>query len=357
MSWQGIHGHERVVEQFRRCLQRGRLGSTFLFVGPSGVGKRTFALKLAQSLLCERHSEEALDSCGQCPGCVQVESRTHPDLEVIGLPKNKKFIPIDTFIGDKQHRNRAGLCPRIAMRPARGRRKIAIIDDADHLNQEGANCLLKTLEEPPPRSMLILIGTSPQRQLPTIRSRSQIITFQPLDIDTVTQLLVERELLEDPSAAPELAALSKGSLSTALEMAAEDVGKFREAFYRALGDHDWDSQRLATSVTEFVNAAGKDAPSKRSRLRQVLEMAIDFYEQLMRGVAGERISAEALLAEHVTRLSVTWPGDATRVADCIDQCLAGLGYVAANANIATAIDAWVDELHRAALGESATLQP
>ena len=75
---------------------------------------------------------------------------------------------------------REGLCHDIALKPFRGGRKIAIIDDADYLNQEGANCLLKTLEEPPEKSVIILIGTSQQRQLPTIRSRCQIVRFAPL---------------------------------------------------------------------------------------------------------------------------------------------------------------------------------
>ena len=356
MSWQGIHGHDAVVEMFRRGIGRGRLGSTFLFVGPSGIGKRTFAIKLAQALLCETQPTEQLDPCGQCAGCIQVQSLTHPDLEVVGLPKDKKFIPIDTFIGDKQHRNREGLCPRIAMRPMRGRRKIAIIDDADHLNQEGANCLLKTLEEPPPSSVLILIGTSPQRQLPTIRSRCQIIPFRPLTQELVQHILTENQLLEDSGASLlEAAMLSQGSLSVAMELASEDMIKFREILLQTLGTYDWDSLRLASGITEFVNGAGKDAPSKRLRLRQVIEMTIGFYSQLLRGVAGLEIGGDSLLCEHASRLTMSWPSEATRVADCIDRCLAGLGYINANANIATAIDAWVDELHQATLGKTPIL--
>ena len=80
MSWQGIEGHDAVVEQFRRALERGRLASTFLFVGPPGIGKRTFALKLAQTLLCQRRDQVAMNPCGDCANCVQVLAGTHPDL-------------------------------------------------------------------------------------------------------------------------------------------------------------------------------------------------------------------------------------------------------------------------------------
>ena len=90
MTWHGIEGHDEVVEQFRRALRRGRLASSFLFAGPPGIGKRTFALKLAQALLCERRPAEALDPCGECPGCVQAAAGTHPDVETVAKPKEKE---------------------------------------------------------------------------------------------------------------------------------------------------------------------------------------------------------------------------------------------------------------------------
>ena len=85
--WQGIHGHDQIVEQFRRALRRGRLASSFLFAGPAGVGKRTFALKLAAALLCDNRAEEDLDPCGECPACVQVAAGTHPDVEIVAKPE------------------------------------------------------------------------------------------------------------------------------------------------------------------------------------------------------------------------------------------------------------------------------
>ena len=215
MTWQGIEGHDPVVEQFRRALRRGRLASTFLFIGPAGIGKRALALKLAQGLLCERAREVELAPCGGCSACQQVEARTHPDLLLISKPPEASFIPLRLFIGDDDQRLREGLCHDIALKPFRGGRKIAVIDDADFFNQEGANCLLKTLEEPPPKSVIILIGTSEQKQLPTIRSRSQIVRFQPLSQETVAQLLLTKNFVQEPQAAARLAALSEGSVQRA----------------------------------------------------------------------------------------------------------------------------------------------
>ena len=194
-----IVGHEHVFETFRRALGQRRLASTFLFVGPPGIGKWTTALSLAQALLCETTPPDELQACQTCPGCQQVAAWTHPDLLLVQKPDDKNFIPIELFIGDREHRMREGLCHEIALKPFRGGRRIAIIDDADYLNQEGANCLLKTLEEPPADSLIILIGTSQQRQLPTIRSRCQIIRFQPLTDVQVATLLADANVIEDRS--------------------------------------------------------------------------------------------------------------------------------------------------------------
>ena len=142
----------------RLCRAAGWRARSCLW-GLPGIGKRTFALKLAQGLLCERVPEERLDPCGECPSCHQVRGADRiPTWRLIGKPADKAFIPLELLIGDAEHRMRAGLCYNIALKPYSGRRKVAIIDDADYLNKEGANCLLKTLEEPPPQ-----VGADPDR--------------------------------------------------------------------------------------------------------------------------------------------------------------------------------------------------
>jgi DNA polymerase-3 subunit delta' len=322
MSWDEIREHEPVLAAFRRAAERGRLASTFLFVGPPGVGKRTFALKLAQALLCETNAESQLKPCGDCWSCLHLAAGTHPDLELISKPEDKAFIPVATFIGDDEHRNREGLRHRIALKPMRGRRKMAIIDDADYLNAEGANSLLKTLEEPPPRSVLILIGTSAQRQLPTIRSRSQVIRFSPLAEATVERLLVDRELVEDRATAAELARLSEGSVQQAVELANPELRQFRESLFEMLRDVPLDSVRLAKTVGAFVDSAGKDAPVRRVRLKQTMGWAADYFRGVMLQMADDTS------------------------AECIELCLDAIGQVDANANQTTLIDAWLGRIAR-----------
>ena len=97
--WMDLEHHDDVAEQFRRILARGRLASTFLFVGPAGVGKRTFALRLAQTLLCQTRDPALLDPCGTCPACLQVRAETFPDLLQVGIPKGKNDIPVELLVG------------------------------------------------------------------------------------------------------------------------------------------------------------------------------------------------------------------------------------------------------------------
>lgn len=327
MSWSDILEHEEILAGFRRAVSRGRLASTFLFVGPPGVGKRTFALKLAQALLCEADEPQPLDPCGACPSCAQVAAGTHPDLEYVSKPDDKAFIPLELFIGDKEHRNREGLCHRIALKPMRGRRKIAIIDDADHLNVEGANCLLKTLEEPPPQSLIVLIGASVQRQLPTIRSRCQIVRFGPLSNTSVEQLLLRRALVETADEARQLARLSAGSVRRALGLREAEVREFREQLMRDLPHAGEDSVGLAKQIAQFVEAAGKEAPPRRARLRAVAGWAGDYFRDEMRRAAEE-------------------PRQAERSAQRLERTLAAIGHVDSNANVTTVVEAWIDDIAR-----------
>ena len=346
MSWQGIEGHDANVERFRRILAAGRLASTFLFVGPPGIGKRTFALKLAQALLCEVNADVELNPCGKCPSCQQVAAGSHPDLELVAKPADKSFIPVETFIGDRDHRMRDGLCHNISLKPYCGGRKIAIIDDADYLNQEGANCLLKTLEEPPPKSVIILIGSSEQTQLPTIRSRCQIVRFRPLQQEVIAALLRSLGEVATDSEAARLAALSHGSLQRAKQFVDAELGDFRGEFLARLAQLPDKAVGLATDVGAFVDAAGKDAPVRRERLKLVIMIAVDYYRALVRRASGLASSSDAGLASAVEAAIRSRSIDVEAVASCVERCLDAQSQVDANANQATLIECWIDDQAR-----------
>src|SRR4029079_14659081 len=101
MGWQGILGHDEIADRVRHAMAHNRLASTFLLVGPDGIGKRSFAIRIAQTLLCETRDPALLDPCGCCPGCVQVLAGTHPDLIMVRRPSGKSFIPLGLLKGDE----------------------------------------------------------------------------------------------------------------------------------------------------------------------------------------------------------------------------------------------------------------
>ena len=345
MAWLNIEGHDQLVERFRHALAQGRLASTFLFVGPEGIGKRSFALGLAQALLCQTRDERQLDPCGHCPGCAQVLAGTHPDLITLARPAGKSEIPVGLLKGDDTYPVEQSLVFNLAMRPFYGGRKVAILDDADFLNLAGANGLLKTLEEPPPGSVLILISTSADRQLPTIRSRSQIIRFQPLSETIVAGLLLKNRAVNDPAEAQRLAAFSGGSLARAAELAGDPgMWAFRSVLLERLSQHPLRSVVLAQTIIKFVDEAGKEASARRARLRSAIGFTVDFFRQLVRQLARLACDGDAELRSAVERAARQGGWDVESAGEAAERSLEALVHVDRNANLHTAIEAWLDDL-------------
>ncbi len=343
MSWHGVEGHDRVVELFRRALVRRRLATSFLFAGPAGIGKRTMALKLAQAMLCRERPEEALDPCETCPSCTMAVAGTHPDLDLVAKPADKSFLPLELLIGQRDKRREEGLCHNLSLKPSFGGRKIAVIDDADYLNEEGANCLLKTLEEPPPQSVLILISTSPAKQLPTIRSRCQLVRFRPLAPDIVAKLLAEKGLVADAGEARRLAEHSDGSVQRALELSDPALWAFRGKLLEGLSAAPPDSVRLAATVSAFIDEAGKEASARRGRLRLVVGFAAEYFQSLLKHGSGAPPPDDPELRRVVEQAARPLAGVAI-VAARLDRCLEALEQIDRNANQATLIEAWLDSL-------------
>jgi DNA polymerase-3 subunit delta' len=247
VSWERVRGHEAQAEAFARAVRRGRLAHAYLFVGPTGVGKRLFAVELAKALLCEAPPGDGrLEACDRCPACAQVEVGTHPDFFTAARPTESAEFPIALM---------RELCQHFSLKAARGRGKVVVIDDADDLNAESANCFLKTLEEPPPGSVLVLIGSSTDRQRPTITSRCQVVRFRPLPAETVGELL-QTGGVEDPETRERLARLGGGSPGQALALADPELWGFRRTLLTGLTRQRFDSVALAKAWTEFVQDAG-----------------------------------------------------------------------------------------------------
>jgi DNA polymerase III subunit delta' len=278
VSWHSIRGHDGVVAELRRFLAHGRFPHAMLFVGPEGVGKKSFARKLAQALLCESRPADSLDPCEACPGCLQVGAQTHPDFVEVGRPEEKHELPI-AVIRD--------LCEFFALKPARGLRKVALLDDADDLNEEAANAFLKTLEEPPPGAVLILIGTSVEIQLATIVSRCQVVRFEALPDADVAEILLEQGVAGDPADAARLAALGDGSVNRALGLADAGLERFRRALIDDLAaEHGFDPPALARRVLDHVKQAGKESVDQRRRASLLVGELSRFFRGVLWQTAG-----------------------------------------------------------------------
>lgn len=219
MTFAEFAGNARVVEVLRRAVRQNRLPHALIFAGPDGVGKRTLALMLARMLNC--HAQEAERPCGRCGPCRKILAESHPDVRVVTIKSDRKYIDIE------QARELTG---EIAYQPFEARFRVVVLDPADQMQAPAANSLLKTLEEPASRTVLILVTARPYMLLVTVRSRARILQFGTIAPAQIEEYMVQRMGKKRPEA--RLAALfSMGSLGAALQF---DSDSFREARAKAL---------------------------------------------------------------------------------------------------------------------------
>jgi len=245
-----VRGHERVRGILARALERDRLPPALLFAGPDGVGKKTLALVVAQAALCEQ--APAPEPCGACRPCRRVavaarperleelrrEADRHPDEDVW---RNFRLHP-DLVLAEGWWLTRSGrprtepeirvaqardLIAEIAGAPFEARRRVFVVDDAHTMNDEAQNALLKSLEEPPPRSHVILVSSAPHGLRQTIRSRCQQLRFGPLSRAAVAAFLAEREGLGEAESRVR-AARAGGSVGAALAVESEESARLRD---------------------------------------------------------------------------------------------------------------------------------
>ena len=164
-----IRGQDRVVERLRRAMTSERVPHAYLFAGPAGVGKHTTAVALAAAMNCERAPGEG---CGECATCERIGAGLHPDVVTLERQGASQTVPIEVI--------RTRVIPALGMAPHEARARFFLIEEATSLLGPAANALLKTLEEPPARTHFVLATASVGELLPTIRSRCQRVSFQPL---------------------------------------------------------------------------------------------------------------------------------------------------------------------------------
>jgi len=214
MSLSDVIGQDRAINIIRGTISRDRIPSSYLFAGESGIGKKFTAVNLAKVLNCQqlalkRGSAEArgselpdfsafellasgesprrpdfqasrlaVDCCDECPACKKIDGQTHPDFLMVTPEKSEIRVEEIRTIEEA-----------ISFAPYEGKRKVVIVDDAETMNASAANAFLKTLEEPPPRSLIILVSASPDRLPETIRSRCSSVNFSPLSPEKCEEVI------------------------------------------------------------------------------------------------------------------------------------------------------------------------
>lgn len=332
-------GHSLVLDSLRAALNRGRLGHAFLFVGESGIGKRRAAQHVAQGLLCSERSPIDLNPCGHCAECVQVAADNHPDFRQAAKPEDKHELPILTI---------QELCAWLALKSARSGRKVAIVDDADLMNDEAANCFLKTLEEPPAGTLLILLASSAETQLATIVSRCQVIRFGELSTDDAANVLLLLEAVDNAAEAKKLAQWGGGSVGRSLLLAQADWLAVRRTLQEKLSTDSLPAVALTDELQKFIEEAGKEAPAKRARAKHVIRLAADFYRDVLRYQIDPADchddDARPFLDRVARRL------DADILIDLIDRCLAADYHIGRFLHQSLAVDCWLDDLAQISAG-------
>lgn len=325
-------GNKPAKDTIRRYLVAGRLPNALLFAGPEGVGKKQFALAIAKSIVCTRG--ETGTACGVCPACHRAQVfkfppsdekdehkkvifSEHPDVGMV-IPYNRNIL-VDAIRALETEAN---------FRPFEAPARVFIIDDAHRMNDSPSNALLKTLEEPPATSHIFLVTSKPDALLPTIRSRSQILRFGPVDAAEIEQLLLTTHEYSQEDARI-VAAYAAGNVAAAVTA---DPAPYRERVRLAI-----EILRAAIVDADIVTLLRKaealaDAKNKEDfePLLDVLEAAINMVWSARLGMATRAETDIAELASHA---------DPTRLASWITQIEELRQTLAVNINRKVAVDA------------------
>lgn len=299
---QSLVGHGEAVRTLASAFGSGRLPHAWLICGPRGIGKATLAYRFARHVLSAGSAEESLFDSAEAPAgdalhvppdsavFHRVANRSHADLVGLELEINEKTKKLRTEISVEQVRR---LVPFFGKTAGEGGWRVAIIDSCDELNRHSANALLKVLEEPPRRGLLLLVAHTPGRLLPTLRSRCRKLALGPLEDAAVAHVLEEHLPGASEADRLALARVAEGSPGRALEIeAGGGLGLYGEMvdLFRPLPGLD----------IPGVHALG-DRMARRGAegtYRSLTGLMIHWMERLIRNAAGAAPTPEVIAGEH-----------------------------------------------------------
>lgn len=263
LCFAGIIGQDKAKTLLHRAVEQNRLSHALLFKGPMGVGKKTFARIFAAFVNCQQ--PEKNESCGRCPSCLKFQASSHPDFIVIE--------PEGAAIKINQVRE---LKKILAFPPLEAKIRVVLLCDIHTMRREAANSLLKTLEEPPEQTMLILTADEAGVILPTILSRCQTVPFFPLPQEEVAKILTQEAEIEPESAAT-LAAIAEGSLGRARLLLTKDLLGMRREIIDNLLRCEPDTPATIQTFGELAESAAK----LKEDLSELLELITTWHHDLI----------------------------------------------------------------------------
>jgi DNA polymerase III subunit delta' len=247
MPFSSLVGNERIKKLLQRAVAEGRIGQSLLMAGPRGVGKYQFAVALAQALNCGHVTEG--DACAKCVTCLKIERGEFGDVRTVIRESKDPAVKKDSksqFIRIEQTRS---MSEQAQFRPYEGRRRVFIIDDAEWLRHEAANSILKTLEEPPSTSLIVLVTPKPYVLLETIRSRCQMLNFAPLNPSEIEGHLQMKERMPADEARLR-ARLAQGSIGRALEINLDEYRETRNTMFELI-----ETLGVSREITKLLSAS------------------------------------------------------------------------------------------------------
>jgi len=320
MPFRDVVGHRRLVTLLARAVARETLPPALLLAGPAGVGKKRVAIAVAEAINCTAPRDgDGLerDACGACAVCKRIGRGAHPDVMLLA-PGDSGSIKIETV---------RAVIAQAGYRPFEARRRVVIIDEADALVEQAQHALLKTLEEPPPASIFLLVSSLPDALLPTVRSRCPRLRFGPLAPGEVASVLV-RDHGSTEAEARAAAVDAEGSVGRALSSASADLVDARETATRVLHH----AARAADPVSRLGTAQDL-SPKKGSPMneRDQLAASLRIMASVLRdlGMLASRadagLIANADLRSDLEALSRSYDANrSVRAYTAVDEALAAL---------------------------------
>ena len=305
-TFRSVVGHKKVIAYLQECVRSGHVSHAYLLDGPDGVGKRLVARLFAATLLCR---EGGTEPCGGCLSCRQMDSGNQPDVSYVTHEKSV------ISVGDIREQ----LCNIVPVKPMVGPYRIFIVDEAERMNAEAQNALLKTLEEPPSYAVILLLTNNAEALLPTIRSRSVILQMLPAPEDELVAWLMEREKLPDYRARL-AAAYAGGSPGQALACArSAEFAKQRDAVSSMM-------KAVPTMREDRMSQLAKEFAAAKETQETILGLLLVWLRDVM---AFKAIGAKARLMYQEDADAVANHADGLRYED-IWELQAELGKLRAN---------------------------